>query len=179
MGTSPHGGTPPAGVLRGIERYLTVSGRSAHRLRYAGWRPVAKNYRAGDALTVAWLAAGLGPRSMVLLNLGWYETPFPGVYRRTGGHWVSMVGYRQGRVAINDPGPWADGVDPQWLAATEVRPLYLKAEGKTFLPGPGIIRLEAARSPGNRDTYVDGAVVLTLDEVPGNEGEQEQGGGGP
>ncbi|MCB1865047.1 MAG: hypothetical protein KDG50_06425 [Chromatiales bacterium] len=168
MGTSPHAGTPPAGLVAGVERHLREVGTPIARLEYAGFRPVATRHRSRAVLGLDWIVAGLGPRRAVWLNVGWYRSPSPGYYRRIGGHWVVAVGYRDGRLAIHDPGPWADaGADPQTLKARELRALVFEFEGSFDYPGPLLIELRNARTPtpGVR-AFIDGAVLLETAERP-------------
>jgi len=163
MSTSPYSGTSPSGVLHGVAQYFDEIGQQYQRLEYAGWKSVQSRYQAQLPLSKEWLIEGLGSRSAVWLNLGWYETPIPGYYHRVSGHWVVLVGYRQGRFLIHDPGPWAgSGIDPQSLVIQEAQPLLLRSEQDFLIPAPPIIELKKARSPNGERAFIDGAIILAL-----------------
>lgn len=163
MATLVEIGTPFVDMVRGLERYLDEEGISYRRLEYAGWHRVPPRYRAKEPLSLAWLLRGLSGHSAVWLNLGWYDNALPGYYRRRSGHWVTLVGHRNGRLIIHDPGPWAADVDPQVLETRTVRPLVLRTAYRSLFPAPLLIELVGARSPNEKRAYVDGALILELD----------------
>ncbi|MGV6826627.1 MAG: C39 family peptidase, partial [bacterium] len=161
MSTSPYSGTSPNGVLRGVDVYLNEVDIEFSRLEYAGWRRVNHRHQASEPLSIQWMVNGLKQGSAVWLNLGWYDVPVPGYYRRLSGHWVVLTGYRDGKFIIHDPGPWADpDLDPQAVVAIPRSPLVVKSEHDYLFPAPDLIELKKARSPFGERTMIDGAIIL-------------------
>jgi hypothetical protein len=105
--TDPTNGTSPGTVLSGVENYVRNQGYACARLEYEGWRPVGR--RQQDKIKAPrpeldWLKEGiLDPHGAVWLNIGWYvRSAADGPeWKRTGGHWVTLVGY--GAADPNDP----------------------------------------------------------------------------
>jgi len=96
MKTSLTIGTGATGVIRGVRKLLAERKCSIQRLKYQGWRGHTKESRTGVAVPqLAWMKKGLLGNSAVWLNVGWYKhNEKTGDYLRTGGHWVTLVGYR-------------------------------------------------------------------------------------
>ena len=111
-------GTPA--VLKGLVKLLAEKEYAAH-YGYQGWRKVKKKYRAGWPWPdLDWVKGSLRGNSLVLLNVGWYRHEVgKDVYKRSGGHWVTLVGYGvdergkadAGILLIHDPSPRA-GMEP-------------------------------------------------------------------
>jgi len=158
MATSPHQGTGPTGVLFGVEKYLKEFGLEFRRLEYAGIRTVPDRFRAGGKLSLAWLHSGLAPRSAVWLNLGWYSQLAPGVYRREFGHWVTLVGFKDGKLLVHDPGPWQAAPEPLAVVSNKVWLL----DAQEWYLAPTVLELSDAPGPGYDYTLLDGAVILTV-----------------
>ena len=156
MITSPSVGTGPAGVTRGVRRYLQERDVRFASVGYFGLRDVSDQYRVDGELTLQWLHSGLNPDSAVWVNFGWYETLRPGIYRRKGGHWMTLVGYSGGDLVFHDP---ADGS----VAKLSVS---LRPWGLLHLEGWGLYRnlLEVPANEAHRGDYalIDGAVRLEL-----------------
>jgi len=103
--TDPANGTSPGTVLSGVENYVRNQGYQCARLEYEGWRQVGR--RQQDKIKAPrpeldWLKEGiLDPHGAAWLNIGWYVRGDSGEWKRTGGHWVTLVGY--GAADPNDP----------------------------------------------------------------------------
>lgn len=164
MDTRVELGTPFDDLVQGLERFLADEGIAYRRLEYAGWHRIHPRYRSQDPLSLAWLVQGLSDHSAVWLNLGWYDNDLPGYYRRRSGHWVVLVGHREGRLIIHDPGAWAADADPQVLETQTVRPVMVRTRHRSLFPGPVLIELKGARSPNEKRAYVDGALILELEK---------------
>lgn len=163
MNTSFIAGTPLLAVIGGLEQYLKDRDIPYKGLKYAGWQWVQSANRADVPLSISWLVQGLTKRSAVWLNLGWYESPFPGYYRRRGGHWVTLVGYREGKLVVNDPGPWAGpGVNPQGVPPKATNPVLTRTEYEWEFPASPLIALPGLRTSKKRRAYIDGALILEL-----------------
>lgn len=133
MHTSIKDGTSPASVLKGVTLYLQDRGVNWTYLGYQGWRRTPEQFTAeNDIPQLSWIKDGLLGDSAVWLNLGWYKRKENGEYIRTGGHWVTLVGYgltREGKknplsLLIHDPAtrtpaPAGDTAAPEARAFTE------------------------------------------------------------
>ena len=109
MKTSPSIGTDGAQLLRGVEAYVTEAGYTIEELSHEGWRRVPSDYDAGEFPDLDDIRGSIAnDRSAVWLNVGWYTyDDESGDYRRTGGHWVTVVGYVGDDLLIHDPSPAA------------------------------------------------------------------------
>lgn len=156
-----HGlGTSPDNVMGGLTRYLDEVGVGITSLVYRGWREISPEYSDRQALSLDWLLAGLGPDQAVWLNIGWYERRFPGYYYRLGGHWVTLVGYRDSGLVVHDPGPWQ--ATPEPLMVREHKALLLRTRfGRSAY---NALLLELVDSPAAKGdiTMIEGAVRLDL-----------------
>ena len=96
LDTNPDNGTGPGAVLGALQKYIDDKGYTCARLEYEGWRSVGRDHQ--DAVLAPrpdldWLKSGIrNPRGAVWLNIGWYQHTAPGQWKRTGGHWVALVG---------------------------------------------------------------------------------------
>jgi len=110
-------GTGTGGVTLGVSRYIKDRGYEYHYLKYQGWRKHPSQFStAVDVPDLSWIKEGLKGNSAVWLNVGWYKhDSSTDKYLRTGGHWVTLVGYgvdKKGNVdpailIIHDPSPGA------------------------------------------------------------------------
>ena len=110
-------GTGVGGVAQGVSRYIKDRGYEYRYLKYQGWRKHPSQFStAVDVPKLSWIKEGLKGNSAVWLNVGWYKYDYStGEYLRTGGHWVTLVGYgvdQKGNVdpsvlIIHDPSPGA------------------------------------------------------------------------
>jgi hypothetical protein len=97
FGTDPDNGTAPGAVLSGVQKYVEERGYSCSRLEYEGWRNVGRSRQSAVKAArpnLDWLKEGIqDANGAVWLNIGWYKQVDQGVWKRTGGHWVTLVGY--------------------------------------------------------------------------------------
>ena len=107
MNTNTKNGTSAYEVADGVHKYATERWGRYKTLQYSGWRKVRSQFRSQQQQpTVAWMTSGVHRKGAVWLNIGWYNQN--GLdYQRAGGHWVTLVGYEQGRLVIHDPAPRA------------------------------------------------------------------------
>ncbi len=170
--TSAYGGTGSSGVLKGIDLYLRAHGYRPLRLEYQGWRAHQLRYSTGVRTPeVSFLAQGLADGGVAVINIGWYRPGMkPGVYRRKGGHWLTVVGAGVGTdgrddpnaLVLHDPAPWS-GTEPK-AHRVQAEPLgegwLFGEEGPFPAEGFRVLRgdLEVKR-PGEV-AIIDGAVVL-------------------
>jgi hypothetical protein len=96
LDTNPDNGTGPGAVLSALQKYISDKGYTCARLEYEGWRSVGRNHQEAVVLSRAdldWIKSGIrNPRGAVWLNVGWYQQTAPDQWKRTGGHWVALVG---------------------------------------------------------------------------------------
>ncbi len=95
MDTTLEWGTSPAGILRGISRYIRDCGYEYSQLAYQGWREVPAGFDTGiEPPQLEWIISGLEGDAAVWLNVGWYVwASEKNEYKRVGGHWVTLVGF--------------------------------------------------------------------------------------
>ncbi|MEZ4226158.1 MAG: hypothetical protein R3B13_34750 [Polyangiaceae bacterium] len=174
MGTGVNSGTGAAGLMVGLERYLRDRGFAA-TLQYDGWRAHPQRFSSGrrtpsaEAIRTAFDAG-----SAVFVNIGWYQ-PSPrvaGVYRRHGGHWLTLVGHgvdAAGEPAVDvlilhDPAPWAGAEGARHFArfAPIADDGWLITESGPF-PSTGYHSLDGVlvKHPGDV-AIVDGVVMLSI-----------------
>jgi len=166
MGTSPRSGTGVVGVLHGLKKYVMEIHGQYQRLEYAGWRDVPEKYRQSYAPSLEWMLTGLHKRGAVWLNIGWYFEN-DGAFQRKGGHWVTLVGYRNGQLIIHDPGPWADRAGASQLVRISALKNGTLQGNYRGLPrkAEGFLTLDQAMPTayGGSIAIIDGAVLLVLD----------------
>ncbi|MEM1114012.1 MAG: hypothetical protein AAGI11_19005 [Pseudomonadota bacterium] len=173
MFTSYRGGTAPRGITAGVWRYLQERDVDNFTLRYRGWRRVNERFQDMGHLSLEWLHQGLGERSAVWLNLGFYSEIVPGYLKRESGHWVTLRGYAGGRLIINDPGPWVAVESP--LPVTARRPLLTRDAFDQHTFRPELLELSGYPVPHGERALIDGAVVLRL----ASSGEPDSKGSAP
>jgi hypothetical protein len=167
MNTNLETGTGVFGVLVGVIQYLRETGREYRQLSYAGWRNVPNHFRQALQPDLDWLLSGLHEDGAVWLNLGWYFLNENGRYQRRGGHWVTLVGYRDDSLMINDPGPWADhmpGTQSVRFTTMGDGELQTKEGPRHRVVAKGFMLLNnkvPVPNPGDM-TIVDGAVLLEV-----------------
>lgn len=99
-------GTSPRQVLDGVARFLKSETPNAE-LSYHGNRKVPGRYNPERISDVSpqWLMSGIAKDDHIWLNIGWYQRLSNGELKRTGGHWVTLVGYERfgsGKDGIKD-----------------------------------------------------------------------------
>lgn len=107
MNTNTKNGTNVFGVTQGVHKYATERWGGYKTLEYSGWSKAPSQFRSQlPKPTLDWMNQALHRNGAVWLNIGWYNGE--GInYRRIGGHWVTLVGYEQGKLIIHDPAPRA------------------------------------------------------------------------
>jgi hypothetical protein len=166
MGTSAHSGTSASGVLKGLDLYLRAKGHRFQRLEYQGWRAHQLRYSTGVRVPEpGFLQAGLADKGIALINVGWYRPgKKPDVYRRRGGHWLTVVSVEGEVLVLHDPAPWS-GSEPR-AHRVRAEPLadgWLIGEDGPF-PSRGFRVLGGemeVKRPGEV-AIIDGAVVLVV-----------------
>lgn len=105
MNTNIKNGTNVFGVIRGVHKYAIERWNGYKTLEYSGWSKAPEEFRSHlEKPTLNWMTQALHPKGTVWLNIGWYKVDGSD-YRRTGGHWVTLVGYEQGKLVVHDPAP--------------------------------------------------------------------------
>ncbi|MEL6440597.1 MAG: C39 family peptidase [Cyanobacteria bacterium J06621_8] len=109
MNTSLQNGTGTTGLLIGTDKIARELFGSYKRLEYQGWRKHSQRFSSKiKTPQLEWIKDGISRNSAVWLNIGWYEyDSFQDEYIRTGGHWVTVVGYSQDTLILHDPSPRA------------------------------------------------------------------------
>jgi hypothetical protein len=174
MNTDSVKGTGPVGVMRGIERYCVERGYRAV-MAYAGWRTGVN--RVSERPAVDWVCRNISGKANLLLNIGWYTTEEGGATRvRTGGHWITAVGYETGRektwLIIHDPAKRSQPKPKDSVTRCPVKcllkplaagtTLRKKTGGDTF-SGDGLFILHGITLKKGADLAIlDGAVGFTL-----------------
>jgi hypothetical protein len=105
MNTNTINGTNVSGVIQGVHKYALERWGKYKTLQYSGWRKSPAQFRSKlEKPTLNWMTSALHKKGAVWLNIGWYN-PEGVNYRRAGGHWVTLVGYENGKFVIHDPAP--------------------------------------------------------------------------
>ena len=174
MATNELNGTGSRAVLAGLHRYLESVGVPYKRLAYQGWRAHQQRFSTGIRIPeLGFIRDGLGERSVVLINAGWYQPVKDGrLFLRHGGHWLTVVGTdvdehgapAPGVLVLRDSAPYA-GTDPaiEYAKLERIERGYLN-ELKASLPARGYYKLGGGmhvKRPGEV-AILDGVVVLEL-----------------
>jgi hypothetical protein len=144
------------------------------RLAYQGWRAHQQRFSTGIRIPdLGFIRQGLGERSVVLINAGWYLPVKEGrLFLRRGGHWLTVVGAgidERGApdpnvLALRDSAPYA-GTEPalEYTRLERIERGYLN-ELKTSLPARGYYRLAGGMHVKREGevAILDGVVVLEL-----------------
>lgn len=105
MNTNLDNGTNVAGLTRGLHKYAMERWGTYKTLEYSGWTGVPAEFRSSlDKPTLGWMTQALHRKGALWINIGWYKRDGES-YRRNGGHWVTLVGFEQGRLIVHDPAP--------------------------------------------------------------------------
>jgi hypothetical protein len=163
-------------LLRGVDLYLGERGEKNYYLKFQGWRRPETRHRTGiTAPQLGWIKRILAQDGAVWLNVGWYrKTDEEEVYRWTGAHWVTAVGYGRDAhgtpnpdyLVIHDPGPAAGQLPSQeFVRMTRLESGKLTGVVRN-LPRPArdLYRMEGGMhlKRGADLAILDGAVGLVL-----------------
>lgn len=109
MNTSLKDGTGTSGLLRGVDKIAIELFGGYQTLEYEGWRKHPKRYSAGVKVPCdERIKSAITKKSAAWINIGWYTyNQSLDEYRRIGGHWVTLAGYKNGQLIIHDPAPRA------------------------------------------------------------------------
>jgi hypothetical protein len=176
MNTNLKNGTGPSSVLAGVARFIRDCGYDFQYLGYQGWRGHQDRYRTGvETPRLEWIKEGLNGKSAVWLNVGWYKhDPVKDVYKRVGGHWVTLVGYgadHMGRevpdmLIIHNPASEGGGIiSHEYARAVHIEKGRLQVAPKgQSLDAAGFLKLEGGMPVrDNADCAIlDGAIVLRM-----------------
>jgi hypothetical protein len=174
FGTDPANGTSPGEVLSGVQKYVEDNGYRCERLEYEGWRKVGRNNQdeiKASRPSLDWIKEGIrNPHGAVWLNIGWYTQNGDGEWKRTGGHWVTLVGCGNAddanQLLIHNPGmrgsdnPANDVVHLQPVAEGTLdtgRQSTEDASGMYLISGLGL-----PISRGVDAAFLDAAIVLVV-----------------
>lgn len=179
LGTDPNAGTDPGSVLRGIEKYVVRHGYQCTTMEYKGWdrfRNSEEEFVTADRPDLAWIKGGiLDPHGAVWLIVGWYAQTADSQWKRTGGHWVTVVGFDASHpniLLIHNPGTRGNGDQPDDPAQDVI---YLKpvAAGTLItghgpdLDASGRYQINGSALPMGRDTvaFLDAAIVMVVNKL--------------
>jgi hypothetical protein len=130
MGVDPYGGVGVGGICNGLWDYVTERGYTPERLQAQSWRSIPSQFDTGIEIpTLEFVQEALRTgRAAAYVNVGWYNKS-GSTYRRSGGHWLTIVGYGHDGVAedpdfiiLHDPSCGGDynTIEQEY---TEARPL--------------------------------------------------------
>jgi len=112
INTNPTRGSGPYNILRGVEKYVDEQGYRCATLAYEGWRKVGPYVKASRP-DLGWIKDSiLNPHGVVWLNIGWFTRLDSGHYRRSGGHFLTLVGFDPGNpmtLLIHNPEMYGQG----------------------------------------------------------------------
>jgi hypothetical protein len=164
-------------VLSGVQKYVTDQGYHCKRLEYEGWRSVGRSREGMVKATkpnLDWLKQGISdPHGSAWLNVGWYTKVDDGEWKRTGGHWVTLVGFDAtdpNILLIHNPLTRGNGDKPDDPAKDIVRLKLITggtldtgkdstedAAGRYQVSGPGLPIAHAVDA-----AFLDAAIVLVV-----------------
>ncbi len=177
LNTHPVTGTSPSALMKGLERFFAGQGEPC-RIEFQGWRAHPEAY--SDQVMhprLDFVKHALVKGGGVWLNVGWYRYSHAlEEYERTGGHWVTLVGYGAERdgslnpdmLVIHDPAPRA-GLMPEneFVKMTRIesgtlrgRNKGLPAAARDFFKMEGGMHVKSTADCA----ILDGVVVLWLGE---------------
>ncbi len=109
MNTDVWKGTRTRDLLSGVHAIAIELFGGYSSLEYQGWKKHPLQYSTGTRVPdIRWITDGISKDSAVWLNVGWYKYDrHNNIYRRVGGHWVTLVGYDSSILIIHDPAPRA------------------------------------------------------------------------
>ncbi|HEX3068333.1 MAG TPA: hypothetical protein VHX14_07140 [Thermoanaerobaculia bacterium] len=167
MNTNPEKGTDVAEVIAGVQGYVGNVGYEIEELQYSGWRPAPRDVVSGKFPDLDAVKEAIAdPHGAAWLNVGWYRyDEDSGNYVRSGGHWVTVVGYDGDDLLIHDPSPRAGaGFSTQRITLEAIedgrltgRQANLPRSAKGYFIVGGEMKVSK-----NVTCILDGAVVMQL-----------------
>lgn len=167
-----NGGTSVNGFMRGLYRYVLDCGYKPTYFKYQGWRRHPKAFSTGKRIPeLDWMKRGVIGNSIECLNVGFYNFDERSrLYKRVGGHWVTLVGYGvnrkggkdPGNLLIHDPAP-RDGMTKKtdFVRIHKIRNCFMKPKrGKSFSAKGYYMVLSGLKIRKKRIGIIDGAVVM-------------------
>lgn len=107
-------GTNPEQFCKGIDHFLKDQQIKYRLLEYQGWRP-CKKFKSKNNVDLEKLKTIFKSKTAVWLNVGWYRLQTNSqkkLFKRYGGHWVTLVGYgfdgnkiNPDYLIVHDPSP--------------------------------------------------------------------------
>jgi hypothetical protein len=167
MKTSPSIGTDVAQVIKGVSAYIEDAGYTIEELAYEGWRPAPDENTTSEVPSLDDIKTTIASeRGAVWLNVGWYTyDEDDDTYERSGGHWVTVVGYDHDDLLIHDPSPGAGAAfRTQRITLEELTSGRLIGK-QAHLPRPaeGYYEVGGEMAVGDKTCILDGVVLLTLE----------------
>ena len=168
MNTSPKIGTDVAQLIHGVAGYVEDVGYTIASLTVDGWRPAPEENASSEYPDLDAIREAIADeQSAVWLNVGWYTyDEDEGTYTRTGGHWVTVVGFAGDDLLIHDPSPSTGAKRwTQRVTLTEITEGELVGNQKN-LPrsAEGYYEVGGEMKVGKGRTCVlDAAVILVLE----------------
>jgi len=179
LGTDEDHGTGSGSVLKGIEKYVVAQGYQCTTLEYEGLAHLGRHeeeFIVADRPNLDWMKHGiLDPHGAVWLDVGWYTRADDGQWKRSGGHWVPMVGFDAAdpnALLIHNPGTRGNGGQPddpaadvEHLQAVDAGTLDtgygppVNAAGRYQVAGPGL-----PMSP-DKAAFLEAAIVVVVSKL--------------
>jgi len=165
MNTNPRSGTILWNLISGVDKYAKERWKKYKRLEYRGWSSVPEKFRlSAEQPTQSWMQLGLHKKGATWINIGWYKREAQN-YERTGGHWVTLVGYEKGRLEIHDPGSAFQSAPQNQFIETNFLSGGLLIDGKYRAPATNHFAVSKGMAiPATADLgIIDGAIVFELE----------------
>jgi hypothetical protein len=102
--TNKHEGTGVYSLTTGLQIFLNDYGVTNSTIKHSGWRACKDEYQDQQDVTLEWIESHIKGTRVEWLNIGWYRREGK-VLRRVGGHWLTVVGYRNNTCYALDPSP--------------------------------------------------------------------------
>lgn len=165
MNTNTVNGTNVFGLTRGVHKYALERWGKYKILQYSGWSKAPTQFHSSlKKPTVDWMTSVLHRKGAAWINIGWYN-PDGINYRRTGGHWVTLVGYEQGKLVIHDPAPRAGKIfSNQFISLSPITGGQLINGTRTTTAREHFIISDGMNiSSKGKFGIIDGAVIFELE----------------
>lgn len=164
MNTNVESGTNVTQLTQGVHKYATERWGDYKKLEYSGWSKAPKQFRSALAQpTLAWMTQALHRKGTVWINIGWYNAD--GInYVRAGGHWVTLVGYEQGKLVIHDPAPKAGKAPSNQFVTLKILNGGQLIEGRKTANARDHFAIESGMKISSKGNIgiIDGAVKFEL-----------------